>query len=604
MMKNLIKLMAVLFLFASNIVLANYSEKEADAVFNKIEKEYKLNTDGSTEFHYSSEVKLLTGYSVNRAYGETFIIYNPDYQELKVNHAYTVMADGKEVASPANAFNEVLPRCAAHSAPNMNLREMVVTHTGLEKDAVIYLDYTIKTKSGFLPGFGDLFVIPENSPVKEYKISIIIPEGIKLNHGVLNYKIKPALKKSGGIDTYTYKFSHIPLNKHEAGSPKDIDLLPTFWFSTINKNEIRKHVYGQTDLFEINDEIIKKAAELTEAKTEILDKALALQSYVENNISLSHCPFKYSGYKPMTAQEVFDRNNGSVLDKSILLAAMCREAGIKASPLLATEIWDKELARSINSYSKAAVAVELVPDIMAIIAVNSHDQEFFIKNDGFIPLFEDDDFERMAFDTPAPGKLSFGLKLKMDENGKLSGTVNAFIKGEYLHDYKKSTAVKLFKSVIGNGYKTNFEDSGIIYPENPVYNCNLNIETSQEPEFFRNGCSIELPFSKGSIEKYFGELINAERSNPLKIMHRIDETIEYVIELPGNIEVYIPENKSITNAIGKCEIKYIKKGDKLFITKTIYFDQTEITPDEYLEFYPLISAWLTDSFNQLNLIRK
>ena len=117
MMKNLIKLMAVLFLFASNIVLANYSEKEADAVFNKIEKEYKLNTDGSTEFHYSSEVKLLTGYSVNRAYGETFIIYNPDYQELKVNHAYTVMADGKEVASPANAFNEVLPRCAAAFNP-------------------------------------------------------------------------------------------------------------------------------------------------------------------------------------------------------------------------------------------------------------------------------------------------------------------------------------------------------------------------------------------------------------------------------------------------------------------------------------------------------
>ena len=85
----------------------------------------------------------------------------------------------------------------------MNLREMVVTHTGLEKDAVIFLDYTIKTKPGFLPGFGDMFVIPESSPIKKYKISIVIPEGIKLLHGIFNYGINPALKKSGG-DRHLY----------------------------------------------------------------------------------------------------------------------------------------------------------------------------------------------------------------------------------------------------------------------------------------------------------------------------------------------------------------------------------------------------------------
>ena len=375
-------------------------------------------------------------------------------------------------------------------------------------------------------------------------------------------------------------------------------------FSTTDKVSIKRHIFGNSGLFKINDDIKKKVKELTEARTEILDKAIALQSYVENNISLSHCPFKYSGYKPMTAQEVFDRNNGSVLDKSILLAAMCREAGIKASPLLATEIWDKELARSINSYSKAAVAVELVPDIMAIIAVNKHDQEFLRNTFGFLPLFEDSDFDRMSSDAMPMGKLSFGMKLKLDENGKLSGSANAFIKGQYLYDFSKATAVKHINSVIGNGYKTDLEDKGLIYPENPVYNCNLNIETSQEPEFFRNGCSIELPFSKGSIEKHFGELINADRSNPLKIMHRIDETIEYVIDLPENIEVFIPENKAIINNIGKIEIKFIKQEDRLFITKTIYFDKIEITPDEYREFYSLISTWLTDSFNQLNLIRK
>ena len=80
-----------------------------DAIYNYIIKEYTLSKEGSVDYHYSSSMKLLTHQAFQRYFGESFIVYNPQFQRLKVNKSRTIMADGKKVDSPLNAFNEVLP---------------------------------------------------------------------------------------------------------------------------------------------------------------------------------------------------------------------------------------------------------------------------------------------------------------------------------------------------------------------------------------------------------------------------------------------------------------------------------------------------------------
>jgi len=88
--------------------------QKTDAIFKNIKKEHILHTDGSIEFKYYKEVKLLSPYAFNRLYGETFIVYNPDFQKLKIHKAYTIMKDGRKVEAPKNAFNKVLPKNAAN----------------------------------------------------------------------------------------------------------------------------------------------------------------------------------------------------------------------------------------------------------------------------------------------------------------------------------------------------------------------------------------------------------------------------------------------------------------------------------------------------------
>ena len=144
-----------------------------EAEYRKLSKAYILNADGSQEFRYNMELTLFTHTAMNGTYGESFIVYNPQYQELKINASYTKQKDGNIVKTPDNAFVEVLPRTAADAPAYNHLKEMVVVHTGLELGATIYLDYTLTSKPGYLPELDIYDELLQTSPVKEYTVSLL-----------------------------------------------------------------------------------------------------------------------------------------------------------------------------------------------------------------------------------------------------------------------------------------------------------------------------------------------------------------------------------------------------------------------------------------------
>ena len=144
MNKNIIfSIIAVCFCFAA---FAKAPEK--DAVYHLISESYTLNKDGSSEFRKRVELQIFTRMTFDE-FGETFITYNPDFQDLIINEAYTIRKDGSKVETPANAFNPMLPEGCTKCERLNGIRTMVVTHTALEYDATIVLDYTIRSKTFF-----------------------------------------------------------------------------------------------------------------------------------------------------------------------------------------------------------------------------------------------------------------------------------------------------------------------------------------------------------------------------------------------------------------------------------------------------------------------
>ena len=87
---------------------------------------------------------------------------------------------------------------------------MVVVHTGLELGATIYLDYTVTSKPGYLPEVDIFEELLQSSPVKEYTLTIVIPEAKELAYTLTNNPAKASVKRSGGTCTTSWTLRNLP----------------------------------------------------------------------------------------------------------------------------------------------------------------------------------------------------------------------------------------------------------------------------------------------------------------------------------------------------------------------------------------------------------
>lgn len=113
------------FIFIGLILFTETVSATTEAHFRKIRKEFTLSPDNKLTVNYYKELEINSLMALNNLYGETFIVYNPDFQKLKINSAFTRLANGDTLHIPQNALNEVLPSFAAN-APAYNRSESVV----------------------------------------------------------------------------------------------------------------------------------------------------------------------------------------------------------------------------------------------------------------------------------------------------------------------------------------------------------------------------------------------------------------------------------------------------------------------------------------------
>lgn len=228
----MIKITYKLILLLSLLAMTVTSFAASEAEYGKVSKAWTLHADGSQEYRSSMELTLFTHTAMNSTYGESFIVYNPDFQTLKIHSSYTRQKDGTIVKTPDNAFVEVLPRFAADAPAYNQLKEMVVVHTGLELGATIYLDYSIITKPGYYPALDINERLQETSPVKECKVSISVPEGTPLACGLYGSPVKAVEESHDGIKEVHWTLRNIPASSREAFQPKNREASPHLVAST------------------------------------------------------------------------------------------------------------------------------------------------------------------------------------------------------------------------------------------------------------------------------------------------------------------------------------------------------------------------------------
>lgn len=587
--------LAFVFCFFFFVFARGQSITDADAIIEKAIKEYRLNPDGSMEYHVYRQIRLLTYNAFHRLYGETFIVYHPQVQRLKINDCYTIMADGKKVMTPNNAFNEVLPRFAANAPVYNHLREMVVTHTGLEVGATIYLDYTVYSQKDYMPALMGYDALAEASPVKDLSYIVRVPSGNSLNFKLYNIVVKPSIREEADTKIYEWKFKDLPQVLSESFQPKEGTFMPFMVFSSAKDMEsIYKVMVNQPALqFAINEQMKAELEKISKDNPDELMSILKLQEKVVNDVNLYPIPIQFLGFRVRTPVEVWKTNGGTEFEKAILLCTLLNGLNINAEPVaMVGESYDPGIGNLLN-FSNFLVKVSLKkgdPIYLSVMSLDDQNLKYKLDGKTLLPLNPRKSL-KILMEKGEDNRLNAKDEFTLDKDNRLEGNVNLQLTAALnpYFDLKKNEkkAQSFWRAGISNDFKeiriSDFEPS----------HSGISYTVKKEDACRKEGAYwfFEIPQSERGLASWHLSELPSVRNNPFELPFPLEENYEITIELPANMELISTQNTEIHNTAGDYRFSLTKTKDKLLIEKKITLTRSNPGKDYYQDFRKLVNQW-------------
>ena len=520
-----------------------------EAEFRKLEKHYTLRADGSQELRVRKELTLYTHAAMNGLYGETFITYDPAFQDLQIHTSYTLQKDGTVVNTPENAFVEVLPSGAADAPAYNRLKEMVVVHTGLELGATIYLDYSIISKPGYLPALDVCCPVRELSPIKEFVCTIETEKSPLLHYELLNDDT-PAKQ----MDTrnnrqciqwtlhnvaprpFNYPTQHDRLSLiQEAASGMQPVIVATTHASYVEALSTLRAQFVPGDEVELKKKVEELAVEAEGDKQKLRDAIGQYMMYRYSRLGNIHLKLADTGYRLRPASEVLRSGYGTMAELVNLDVCLQRAAGLEADvvvcALRASETDHAGLSGIVSVFARSGKEAMRVP---------------------LSGMAEADLQEYMTVTDLEGNPVELGSKL--NEHARTRYTIEA-------DDRQIRTLAGGIRLIRAEG-----KDKASVLSAN---------------------------YAK-----------NTEISAPVLLPMKYDHTFVTLVKLPEGMTWLKKSDREIVNSCGKVVFTYEQTEDEVKVTCRLVVSRQLLTPSSYHDFYDLMKEWKDENNYLLTLIPK
>lgn len=570
----------------------------ADAEYISLVKEYTLNQDGSMDYHFIKKLKLDTYRSFQNLYGETFIVYNPVFQKLTINNCYTIMADGKKVNAPLNSMNEVLPAIAAGAPPFNSLREMVVTHTGLERGATINLDYNLRTDKGYALALFGNEILAESEPVKDLTISVRIPQGRELFFRLLNTSLQAVKTTENNFLVYTWHIKDIAAISAEEFQESNYAAYPRLIFSTSgSRNETFALLTEQPSFgLQISEAMRAETEQLKNANPDELSFILKVQEKVIDEIKLWPVSLRYTGYRCREPEETWNTMGGTLSEKAILLAALLRSAGIQAVPVaISRSVFFDEKIGTLSDIEDFVVRVEIKESGIQYLSLtypNSLNLGQVYGGRIFTRLARNEKPEYARSGDPEE-KISMKGTFLVSSDPRLTGELSLQLDGAvnpYLGLVRDKNKMK--NLISGGISKPDMKDITISQstPETA-----FQTYTVMADKPFRKDSSwfyFNLPVCISGLESWGIKTLSSKRSQPLEVPSAADESYNFSLALSVGLSLFSPVKKiDIKNKAGNYYYELRQEGNKVILSRKIKIREKIILPENYNDFKILMDNW-------------
>jgi hypothetical protein len=599
----------IIFLFFVAIFLPSPSkaqDEKYDGLYISLTKEYTLNADGSMDYRYIKQQKLHTYRAFHNLYGETFIIFNPTVQKLKFNEVYTMMADGKKIVAPQNAFNEVLPGFAVNAPAYNLLREMVITHTGLERNAIINLDYQVHTQKGAFPAMMGNELLAETEPVKSFVIRVRVPAGQSLYYKMFNGDTQPEKSSEGIFQVFTWKLNDVSAISTDEAQKGVNERYSRLIFSTSDKRgEVFSFLTSQPAFsFTLTDQMKKEVGTIVSENRDQFEIALKIQEKVVNDLRLYPIPLKYALYQCRTPEQTWNSNGGTSIEKSVLLTALLKQAGIDAAVVgvVRSAFVDDKIA-TLADLEDFAVKIDDKEHgtwFLSVAALNSVNLNLTLPGRSFISLKPHDKSTIQKTETPNQTIKVIGTFI-VSSDPKLTGEISVYMDGSVypfagLQRDKRRMKNSISGGLIGND--TNHQKKSILNTENGFQ---AYIVQSDKP--FRKDSNyyyFNLPATTSGIDSWGIKTLSGKRETPYEIPAMAVESYLYTIALPATFSLFTPsKNLSVSNKAGSFSWEVKVNEGKVTVRRQMKFNESVFEVLNYPDFKILMDYWNNPWYRQI-----
>jgi len=323
---------------AQNPSAAGPSNTSQEAVvFDLISNHVRYENDGTGQRVTQAVIRIQSEAAV-QAYGQLVFGYNSGFESIDVDYVRVRKPDGEVVPTPNSSLQDFAPEVLRSAPMYSDYREKHVSVVGLRPGDILEYQTTTHVTSSLVPGeFWYEYSFPREAAVKEDRLEIDIPKARTIH--LKSPERKYETRDSGDRRIYTWVVQDIvpDRNPKKSSSIRDEDenILDVQLTTFLDWQQLA-HWYAklQGQQVVVNDQIRKKADEITQGATTPTEKAQRLYDYVGRNIRYVSLSFGVGRYQPHTSLEVLLNGYGDCKDKHTLLAALLSAEGIQSYPVL------------------------------------------------------------------------------------------------------------------------------------------------------------------------------------------------------------------------------------------------------------------------------
>ena len=404
---------------------------QAMAVVEDSSETFDVQADGKylSTSHYRATILQEPGVAPLSKYGDS---YYEKYDTMVVKRAVVIGPDGQVTAVGQDNIKDI-PMPARGPFYLQNVRLVLISFPQLQVGSTVEVDTEVRRNAPPMDHtFSLLETLQSDQPVLRQSYSVTLPAAMPLKWKVYRGEAGFTRQERDGRVTYQWQVGEQPQLIPEPGMPPAQEVTPVLALSTIAtwQDVSRWFANLSSDGQKMTPELTRLVADVTAGKTTQEAKIQALYFWSARNIRYVETAFtgEKAGFKPVSADQTYQRKYGVCRDKAQFLVTLLRSIGVDAYNVLITSGVRRDVDIPGIQFNHAIVAIKRADGSFSYLDPTAEDSiQYLPYSDQYkwalVCTPKGEDIQSTPLAPPSENRMDISLQTVLGADGALGSKV-------------------------------------------------------------------------------------------------------------------------------------------------------------------------------------